>query len=150
MSEEKIGRIVKVSGPLVVAENMTGSKMFDVVHVSENRLVGEIIELIGDTASIQVYEETGGLGPGEPHSTLRGCENLGSRPLEHIHITAAGRVVFCCEDYDEVHTAGDLTRETVDDVLSGDEIARLRRWAYGVEDAPADFICRNCLFALTD
>jgi len=66
MSEEKIGRIVKVSGPLVVAENMTGSKMFDVVHVSESRLVGEIIELVGDTASIQVYEETGGLGPGEP------------------------------------------------------------------------------------
>ncbi len=66
MAEEKIGRIVKVSGPLVVAENMTGAKMYDVVHVSDNHLVGEIIELIGDTASIQVYEETGGLGPGEP------------------------------------------------------------------------------------
>ncbi len=66
MSEEKIGRIVKVSGPLVVAENMTGAKMYDVVHVSEKRLLGEIIELLGDTASIQVYEETGGLGPGEP------------------------------------------------------------------------------------
>ncbi|MCD6097949.1 V-type ATP synthase subunit A [bacterium] len=60
------GRIVKVSGPLVVAENMTGARMYDVVMVSEHRLIGEIIELRGDTASIQVYEDTSGLGPGEP------------------------------------------------------------------------------------
>ncbi len=60
------GRIVKVSGPLVVAEHMEDARMYDVVRVSEKRLVGEIIELRGDKASIQVYEETGGLGPGEP------------------------------------------------------------------------------------
>jgi len=60
------GEITKVSGPLVVAKGMTGSKMYDVVRVSEERLVGEIIELSGDTASIQVYEETSGIGPGEP------------------------------------------------------------------------------------
>jgi len=60
------GRIVKVSGPLVVAEGMADSKMFDVVRVSDKRLIGEIIELRGDKASIQVYEETSGLGPGEP------------------------------------------------------------------------------------
>ncbi|MCR3922033.1 MAG: V-type ATP synthase subunit A [Firmicutes bacterium] len=63
---ENVGRVIKVSGPLVVAEHMEGAKMFDVVRVSENRLIGEIIEVRGDTASIQVYEETGGLGPGEP------------------------------------------------------------------------------------
>ncbi|MDW7684385.1 MAG: V-type ATP synthase subunit A [Bacillota bacterium] len=63
---ENVGRIVKVSGPLVVAENMAGAKMFDVVRVSDKRLIGEIIEVRGDRASIQVYEETGGLGPGEP------------------------------------------------------------------------------------
>ncbi|MBN1756481.1 V-type ATP synthase subunit A [bacterium] len=62
----KAGRIVKVSGPLVEAENMEGAKMFDVVEVSEHKLIGEIIELHGDLASIQVYEETGGLGPGDP------------------------------------------------------------------------------------
>ncbi|MFP4460356.1 MAG: V-type ATP synthase subunit A [Candidatus Zixiibacteriota bacterium] len=62
----KTGRIVKVSGPLVVADNMQGGKMFDMVFVSEDRLVGEIIELAGDTASIQVYEETGGMGIGAP------------------------------------------------------------------------------------
>jgi len=63
---EKIGNIVKVAGPLVVAENMSGAKMYDVVLVSENKLMGEIIEINGDLASIQVYEETGGIGVGEP------------------------------------------------------------------------------------
>ncbi|MCR4425810.1 MAG: V-type ATP synthase subunit A [Firmicutes bacterium] len=65
-SQVNVGRIVKVSGPLVVAEGMQGAKMYDVVRVSDRRLVGEIIEMRGDRASIQVYEETFGLGPGEP------------------------------------------------------------------------------------
>lgn len=60
------GTIVKVSGPLVIAEGMKQANMFDVVRVSEHRLIGEIIEMHGDKASIQVYEETAGLGPGEP------------------------------------------------------------------------------------
>ena len=59
------GRIIKVSGPLIVAENMADCKMYDVVRVSDKRLIGEIIELRNDKASIQVYEETSGLGPGE-------------------------------------------------------------------------------------
>ncbi len=61
-----LGTIVKVAGPLIVAENMADARMYDVVRVSKSRLVGEIIELRGDRASIQVYEETSGLGPGEP------------------------------------------------------------------------------------
>ena len=60
------GTIVKVSGPLIEATGMADVKMFDVVRVSEKRLIGEVIELRGDRASIQVYEETSGLGPGEP------------------------------------------------------------------------------------
>lgn len=59
------GTIVKVSGPLVVAEGMRDANMFDVVRVSDEHLIGEIIEIHGDRASIQVYEETAGLGPGE-------------------------------------------------------------------------------------
>lgn len=59
------GRIVKVSGPLVIAEGMRDAEMFDVVRVSDKKLIGEIIEMHGDRASIQVYEETAGLGPGE-------------------------------------------------------------------------------------
>lgn len=61
-----LGKIVKVTGPLVVAENMYGCKMYDIVHVSDKRLMGEIIELNEDLASIQVYEETEGIGVGEP------------------------------------------------------------------------------------
>lgn len=59
------GKIVKVSGPLIIAEGMSGVKMYDVVRVSEKKLIGEVIELRGDRASIQVYEETSMLGPGE-------------------------------------------------------------------------------------
>ncbi len=62
----KEGKIVKIAGPLVVAEGLSGAKMYEVVYVGEERLMGEIIELKGDRASIQVYEETGGLGPGDP------------------------------------------------------------------------------------
>ena len=61
-----IGRIKKVAGPLVIAEDMRDANMFDVVRVSNQRLIGEIIEMHGDQASVQVYEETSGLGPGEP------------------------------------------------------------------------------------
>ena len=60
------GRIIKVSGPLIVAGGMADVQMYDVVRVSEKHLIGEVIELRGDQASIQVYEETGGIGPGEP------------------------------------------------------------------------------------
>ena len=59
------GRIIKVSGPLVVAEGMREANMFDVVRVGKDRLIGEIIEMRGDRASIQVYEETAGLGCGD-------------------------------------------------------------------------------------
>ncbi len=60
------GTIKKVAGPLVIASGMRDANMSDVVRVSERRLIGEIIEMHGDEASIQVYEETSGLGPGEP------------------------------------------------------------------------------------
>lgn len=65
MERRSQGEIVKVSGPLVIARGMRDADMFDVVEVSEKRLIGEIIEMHGDEASIQVYEETAGLGPGE-------------------------------------------------------------------------------------
>ncbi|SHJ69829.1 V/A-type H+-transporting ATPase subunit A [Hathewaya proteolytica DSM 3090] len=62
----KIGKIIKVSGPLVVAMDMDEANVFDVVKVGEKGLIGEIIEMRGDRASIQVYEETSGIGPGDP------------------------------------------------------------------------------------
>ena len=66
-SEQKqVGVISKVAGPLIIAKGMKDVQMYDVVRVSNKKLIGEIIELRGDVASIQVYEETAGLGPGEP------------------------------------------------------------------------------------
>ena len=65
------GTIKKVAGPLVIAEGMRDANMYDVVRVSNQRLIGEIIEMHGDEASVQVYEETSGLGPGEPVESTR-------------------------------------------------------------------------------
>ena len=64
--EQDLGRVLKVAGPLVVASNMSGTKMFEVVRVGFEKLVGEIIKIEGDTASIQVYEDTAGLTVGDP------------------------------------------------------------------------------------
>ena len=99
------GKIVKVSGPLIVAEGMSQSKMYDVVHVSEKKLIGEIIELRGDRASIQVYEETSGLGPGENvYSTgaplsvelapglIEGIYDGIQRPLAKLRAVAGDRI----------------------------------------------------------
>ena len=93
----KSGIITKVAGPLVIADGMRDANMFDVVRVSKQRLIGEIIEMHGDQASIQVYEETSGLGPGEivestgaPLSVELGPGLIGSiydgiqRPLNEI------------------------------------------------------------------
>ncbi|MBR5381878.1 MAG: V-type ATP synthase subunit A, partial [Oscillospiraceae bacterium] len=81
------GKIVKVSGPLVVAEGLADANMSDVVHVGEQRLVGEILNMSGDSASIQVYEETSGLGPGAEVTTtgMPLSVELGPGMLENIY-----------------------------------------------------------------
>ena len=68
--------------------------------------------------------------------------------LEHLHVTATAKAVLCCQDYYEILTVGDLKSQTVAELLGGETMARLRRWTYGVEEAPADFLCRRCEFAL--
>jgi wyosine [tRNA(Phe)-imidazoG37] synthetase (radical SAM superfamily) len=83
-----------------------------------------------------------------PKKILRGCDLMGSRPFEHLHVTATAKAVLCCQDYYENLTVGDLKTQTVAELLGGDTMARLRRWTYGVEEAPADFLCRRCEFAL--
>lgn len=101
----KTGTIIKVSGPLVVAEGLEEANMFDVVRVGKNRLIGEIIEMRGDRASIQVYEETAGLGPGDlvettghPLSVELGPGLAGTiydgiqRPLEAIRQAAGSNI----------------------------------------------------------
>lgn len=114
---EKIsGKIIKVSGPLVVASGMKNAKMYEVVKVSEQKLIGEIIGLKGDTASIQVYEETSGLGPDEPvYQTGRSLSvELGPGLLTSI--------------YDGIQRPLDLIREVAGDFITrGIDVPALKR-----------------------
>ena len=75
-----IGKVVKVSGPLVVATGLADANMSDVVRVGPQRLIGEILTMKGDTANIQVYEETSGLGPGAEVETTTGAYDVGFGP----------------------------------------------------------------------
>ena len=84
-----------------------------------------------------------------PIQKLRGCNLMGSRPFEHLHITATGTAVLCCQDYYENLTIGNVKTQSVAEILGGDTMARLRRWTYGVEEAPADYLCRRCEFAIS-
>jgi hypothetical protein len=90
-----------------------------------------------------------GLHPGQRHERLCGCEQTGSRPVQWVHINPLGQCILCCQDYHDRYVAGDLHHETLDAILSGPRMALLRRWVYGMEPAPDDFICRHCIYALT-
>lgn len=125
----------------------------DATHKADHAAIVE--RFAGSRFDVKYYEVMDragylqiGLKPALPERRLGGCENGGSRPLQHIHITPRAKVVFCCEDYDEYHIVGDLAESSVAEVLAGDEIARLRRWSYGLEESPANFMCRKCTYSL--
>lgn len=136
--KETVGKVIKVSGPLIVAGGMGDCKMFDVVRVSEEHLIGEIIELRGDRASIQVYEETGGIGPGEPvYSTNQPLSvELGpgliesiydgiQRPLEVIRAASGDRIARGVEAKAlnrEKKWGFNPTAKKGDRVIAGDEL----------------------------
>lgn len=90
-----------------------------------------------------------GLHPFERHQSLCGCEQTGSRPVQWVHINPLGQCVLCCQDYHDRYVVGDLHEETLDAILSGPRMSLMRRWVYGMEPAPEDFICRQCIYALT-
>jgi MoaA/NifB/PqqE/SkfB family radical SAM enzyme len=102
--------------------------------------------------SFVVNDRAGYLGlplpPERRRRSLRGCEQTGSRPLQYLHITPRAKVVLCCQDYSETTEVGDLNEQSIADVLAGPTLSRMRRWTYGLEEAPHDYICRNCKFAL--
>ena len=95
------GKILKVSGPLVIAEGMRNANMFDVVRVGQNRLIGEIIEMHGDRASIEVYEETAGLGRGDRVVSTGAplSVELGPGLLESIYDGIQRPLSTMCERY---------------------------------------------------
>lgn len=98
-------------------------------------------------ATSRAGQLTVGLRPTRKIERLRGCTSLGSRPIEHVHINAAGECLLCCEDYHERYRLGNLREATLIEILRGDEASRIRRWVYGLEEAPGDFLCRDCVFA---
>ena len=116
------GKIVKVAGPLVVAEGMPDARMYDVVKVSHAELIGEIVEIKGDKVSIQVYEETGGLGPGDPVVTtgVPLAVELGPGILQGI--------------YDGIQRPLDLIYEKAGNLISRGvsvpSISREKKWAF--------------------
>jgi len=89
-----------------------------------------------------------GLQPIRRRERLCGCEQTGSRPLQWVHVNPMGQCVLCCQDYHDRYVIGDLNHESLDAILAGERMALLRRWVYGVEEAPDDFICRGCIYAL--
>ena len=116
------GRIVKIAGPLVVAENIPGARMYDVVRVGKEKLIGEILEIRENRASIQVYEETGGLKPGEPVESTYGplSVELGPGVLGNI--------------YDGIQRPLDLIRAKVGDFVTRgitlEAIDRKKEWDF--------------------
>jgi hypothetical protein len=109
----------------------------------------------GSRFAVQDYEANDraaylgvGLTAQRDGTRLVGCDYGGSRPVEHLHITAQARVVLCCQDYTEGVVLGDLKTQSVQQVLDSDEYARARRQVYGLEPAPDGFICSNCSYAL--
>ncbi len=133
-----MGKVIKVSGPLIVADGMGDSKMFDVVKVGKDRLIGEIIELRGEFASIQVYEETAGIGPGDevvdtgaPLSVELGPGLIGGiydgiqRPLDKLRALSGDRIARGVEaealDHSKKWTFV-ATAKKGDELKAGDEL----------------------------
>lgn len=159
--ERGTGNVKQILRNLDHAKNLPVAEEMDIVVLGTGNEVHkqdfeEIRERFdGSRFEVKYYEVMDRAGhldvgtkPDEPHTRLCGCENVGSRPLQYIHITPHGKCVLCCEDYDEQYVVGDLNVQTVEEVLASPEMARMRRWVYGVEEAPDDFLCRKCIFAL--
>ena len=136
------GNIIKIAGPVIVADGMRGTQMYEVVRVGEAKLIGEIIELEGDTATIQVYEETAGVKPGEkvestggPLSVELGPGVMGSifdgiqRPLEVIK-GISGDYIARGIDVDSIDKEKKWTFEPVakvgDKVVGGDVLGQVQ------------------------
>lgn len=136
------GRIVKVSGPLIVAENLADVKMYDVVKVGDMKLIGEVIELRGDKASVQVYEETNGLGVGAPvyptgfplsvelgPGLIEGIFDGIQRPLDKLSKASGDRIGRGLEvkalDHEKLWEFK-VTAKEGDEVVAGDELGTVQ------------------------
>jgi MoaA/NifB/PqqE/SkfB family radical SAM enzyme len=82
------------------------------------------------------------------HQKLRGC--VSRRDSDWLHFIPDGSAIMCCQDYDECYKVGNIHDNTVEEIYFSDSFTRLRHWINGTEQAPTDFICRTCVFALSD
>ncbi|MDM8546050.1 radical SAM protein [Candidatus Venteria ishoeyi] len=80
------------------------------------------------------------------HKKLHGCSGL--RHVQWLHVTPSGQAILCCQDYAENYVVGNIHKQTPTEILHSEKFAQLRRWVEGEEDAPEDFICRSCVFAV--
>ncbi len=80
---------------------------------------------------------------------LRGCDHIGSRPVQHLHIDPYGRCILCCQDYFGKEIVGNLHEQSIEEVLQGAKISELRKIIYGFKEPPKNFICTGCSFAIT-
>jgi hypothetical protein len=141
--------------PLAPQMDMAVLGTGDEVHRRDFEAIHE--RFAGTRFNVQFYEVMDragavpvGLKPERTDRRLRGCEQTGSRPVQWVHITPHGKCVLCCQDYSENYVIGDLHEESLDSILSGPRMSMLRGWVYGIEEAPDDFICRHCIYALTE
>ena len=132
---------------IVVLGELTDAHRADYEAIRE-RFAGSRFDVVMQQAQDRAGWLDVGIKTMAPKKKLAGCDLIGSRPIQHLHITPRGACILCCQDYDENYVVGDLTRSTIAEVLAGEEMAKMRRWTYGVEEAPDDFICRKCVWAI--
>ena len=141
--DKKIAELMRI----VVLGEMTDTHRADFEAIRD-RFAGSRFEVVQSEAQDRAGWLDVGIKTMTPKKQLAGCDLIGSRPIQHLHITPRGACILCCQDYDENYVVGELTKNTIAEVLAGDEMAKMRRWTYGVEEAPDDFICRTCVWAI--
>jgi MoaA/NifB/PqqE/SkfB family radical SAM enzyme len=114
----------------------------------EERFAGSLFEVKKFVANDRAGYLPVGLKAQGKERRLCGCDHWGSRPIHHLHITPYAKCILCCQDYNETNEVGDLNKNSIREVLEGDPFAQARRQVYGLEEAPQDFICNGCKFAL--
>lgn len=118
------------------------------VQQIEERFEGGPFRVRGFEANDRASYLDVGLGVEDTGAPLRGCDHMGSRPIQHLHINPYGQCILCCQDYDEGEVVGDLTERSLREVLVGPGMVRARRLVYGLDESSDDFICRGCRFAI--
>ena len=153
---DKILRNVAYAGQFNLAQEMHIAVLGhnDSVHRNnfsavKDKFQDSTFEVVSHTITNRAGHIATGIRVDDPVNHLAGCDLMGSRPIQHLHINSFGQCFLCCQDYFEDYKFGDLSREALEEVLVGPEIQRLRAMIYGIDEAPEDFICRHCVFALS-